>query len=168
MRVKAPNFHTWYVNDGAIQWYHVVKPHVRTQRDICEHCTHFATALLSVSLVMSCHKMSHDPYVWLHVLSALISFLGFHSPILQMWVMKNTALRAADDFHSTAKLNCWPATLNYMRTCDVHIMANKHDISFLCLKYANHHFRLPVFAWLKENWEGARIPPNWWVSPVVC
>ena len=136
MRVKARNLQTREVDDGTISSYHVEKPHSHAKRYTqtlheFHNCTTFT---------LICDVMSQD-VTWLlslasRVVGADIVLLVSYYPIPQMYVLKNTVLRSADDFHSPTEQNCWRATLNYMRTCDVHVTANKHGILFLCLKYA--------------------------------
>ena len=169
MWVKASNFHSQVLDDGAIQWYCVVRPYVRTQRDTREN-----------------YKMSRFPHLqpqYNDVMSQGItwSWNGFRTCCWRCCC--SSAFFRPGKKHSTLWSRLSPSgdwesccseekhfTERWVtcRVSDAHVTVNKDGISPYVL-----NMRIAIFAFLREimspfNVKDARKSPHWWVGALLC
>ena len=160
MWVKASNFHSQVLDDGAIQWYCVVRPYVRTQRNTRET-----------------YKMSRFPHLqpqYNDVMSQGItwSWNGFRTCCWRCCCC--SAFFRPGKRHSTLWSRLSPSgdwesccseekhfTERWVtcRVSDAHVTENKDGISPLCLKYANRHFCLSTRDYVTVQCERCQKEP---------
>ena len=170
MRVKASNFHSQVLDDGAIQWCRVVRPCIRTQRNTCKN-----------------YKMSqflHPQPQYIDVMSQDVTWFlnGFRTCCWRCCCC--SVFFHPGKRHSTL----WSRLSPLLEIRNPYVMRrniSQNDESrakrvtpmWLRIKMVFSPYvlniRIVVFAFLQEimssfNVKYARKRPHWWVSTLLC